>query len=104
MTEPKKIYELVHQELKDANSKFPQFASNHEAFAVIEEEVEECEEEMARIEYYMDEMWEKVKKNKGISEELCKIELSALHLVQEAIQVAAMCQKGLVYDMTRREE
>ena len=42
MTEMKKIEELVQQELKEANEIHPAFASDHEAYAVILEELEEC--------------------------------------------------------------
>ena len=46
MTSIEKIKELVQQELNEANEIHPQFHSDHEAWAVIKEELEECEEEL----------------------------------------------------------
>ena len=57
------IYEEIEQEIKDAREKFPAFHNQHEAYAVILEE--------------LDEFWECVKHD-----------MDGRH---ELIQVAAMC-------------
>lgn len=57
------IYQKIEQEIQDARKKFPPFHSQHEAYAVILEE--------------LDEYWDKVKQDEDGRDEL--------------IQVAAMC-------------
>jgi NTP pyrophosphatase (non-canonical NTP hydrolase) len=65
--------DLVAQEYKAANEKFPGFNSPHEGYAVLLEEVEE--------------LWEEIKNNKS--------PMSAMRQKDEAIQVAAMAIKFL---------
>lgn len=95
MTDVKKIKELVQQELAEANAKFPQLHSDHEAWAVITEEVEECEEEMQMLRYQLEKMWLAVRKNEECGVELKLLKYRAMSAAQEAIQIAAMCEKGL---------
>ena len=45
------IRNLVEIELSAANERFPQFHSAHEGYAVILEEVEECEGEFDAMQY-----------------------------------------------------
>lgn len=95
MTDTNKIKELIKQELIEANKIHPQFHSPHEAYAVILEEIEECQDEMESIEMYARGMWLSVKEDEEIKAELMQMENSAIYLIAEAIQVAAMCRKGL---------
>lgn len=66
-----KFFELVEAEYKKARSKYPPFHSTHEGIAVIQEEV--------------DELWDMVKRNKGIT-----IKDGNPQMVKECIQIAAM--------------
>lgn len=50
MTELSDIQKLVDKELEEANKKYPLFHSDHEAYAVIKEEIEECEEDIRKME------------------------------------------------------
>jgi hypothetical protein len=61
-------FEVVERELGIALVKFPKFASAHEGFSILKEEV--------------DELWDEVKKKPGARENMS--------LREEAIQVAAM--------------
>lgn len=64
---------VVGHEFEHAESKFPPFASAHEGYAIIKEEV--------------DELWDEIKNNKTSTEyERCK----------EAMQVAAMALRYIV--------
>lgn len=45
---------LVEKELESANERFPQFHSEHEGWAVMQEEAEELQEECASIEMAME--------------------------------------------------
>lgn len=95
MTSIEKINELVQQELKEANEIHPQFASNHEAWAVIKEETEECTEALEHLQHYMQVMWRGIRADEDIDEWLTFTQRQAMNLAAEAIQVAAMCEKGL---------
>ena len=50
MTDEKLIEEMVQNELKEANKKNPMFNSDHEAYAVIKEEIEEASFEFISLE------------------------------------------------------
>lgn len=69
-----KAFDVVRQELERATGKFGCFASGHEGYAVIKEE--------------LDELWEEIKKRPGGS--------TNLRLGREATQVAAMAIRFLV--------
>lgn len=99
MTNIKTIEELVQQELKEANETYPQFHSDHEAIAVIAEEYDECKDELQKIERQISAMWVEIKENRSNEFTLKCMKKAAINLVREAIQVAAMCEKGLArYD------
>lgn len=93
MTELSKIQALADEELKEANKKYPQFSSDHEAYAVILEEFEECSEEVSGMSLRIAKMWEKIRDNDEIESTMTAIKYHALHAAAEAIQVAAMCDK-----------
>lgn len=95
MTSNKTIEELIELELFEANEIHPQFASDHEAWAVIKEEMEKCEKAIKYASHFTAYAWEKVKKNCEIDAELKQIKMWAMNLTVEAIQVAAMCKKGM---------
>lgn len=93
------VYGLIDKELEAANKKFPLFAGNHEAFAVILEEAEETREEMGNLEAVLGNFWTGVKENhepETIHEELTAIYKTSIDLAAEAIQTAAMARKGIL--------
>lgn len=96
MTELSKIQELADEELKEANKKYPQFSSDHEAYAVILEELEETEENVKAMRYCMEVMWCCVKRDKEPRKSVEDLKRFALRAAAEAIQVAAMCDKVLM--------
>ena len=98
------IEPLVSEELARANEKFPQFASAHEAWAVIKEEVEEAAAELISVDGELSGVWVFTKVN-GIGNcknHLMRMKGYAINLSAEAIQVAAMAQKEL--DLLERME
>ena len=82
---------LVDKELTAANERFPQFHSAHEGYAVILEEVEECEGEFDAMQYCLNCLWRQTKRN--VPTEPKELQNAAVRLACEAIQVAAMCRK-----------
>lgn len=96
MTELSKIQALADEELKEANEKNPLFHSEHEAYAVILEELEETEENVKAMGYCIQAMWDYVKRDKNPRKSVENLKTFALKTAAEAIQVAAMCDKFLM--------
>lgn len=96
MTELSKIQALADEELKEANEKYPQFSSDHEAYAVILEELEETEENMKAMRYWLETIWKCIRKNSDIKQYVEVLKECALNTAAEAIQVAAMCDKAVM--------
>jgi hypothetical protein len=94
------IDELVIDELKRANAVFPQFHGNHEAWAVLKEEVEEADIENTKVNKILDMLWNSVRFNHKKEQiiPLCNsLKKHALYNSAESIQIAAMCQKYIDY-------
>lgn len=102
MIDEKVIEEMIQQELKEANREHPMFHSEHEAYAVLAEEVEEACEDMIHIKTNMDLLWKNVKNDLYTNKNYREIHKKAVHIIQEAIQVAAMAEKALVSQEWRR--
>lgn len=95
------IEKLINEELQNANKKFPLFSSWHEAYAVILEEVEEAEEEVAVMsEIELESLWNNIRsKTSYDTDKFMKIGIIRGHAVrgiEELIQVAAMCDKAMM--------
>lgn len=94
---------LIEQELKRANNKFPLFSTEHEAYAVLLEEVEEAEEEITKLRKIdimsmnctMNTLWGAIRKNNhsDYQRHVEEIKETTIKAIQELIQVAAMCDK-----------
>lgn len=91
------VRNMVQKELEHANSMFPPFHSLHEAYAVIKEEVEEAENDSEIVGYNFINLWEAIKHNdtENVLNHIAYLERNATHLIKEAVQVCAMCQKAL---------
>ena len=89
------IEKLIAEELQKANTKFPPFASRHEGAAVIREGIDESEQELHGLMTHHGLFWHyiKVKGEPGEMHDLVKMRERAIRLAEEAIQVAAMCDK-----------
>lgn len=96
MTELSEIQKLVNEELEEANKKYPLFHSDHEAYAVIKEEIEECEEDIWKMEMVLSYFWSNTKRDKNSDNLVGGIKKIAMHAAAKAIQVAAMCDKASI--------
>jgi hypothetical protein len=76
-----KYSQEFYEEMADASTKFPMFASEHEGYAILLEEV--------------DELWEAIKLNQKNPERARRVE-------KECIQVGAMALRFL-HDMELRK-
>lgn len=88
------IERLIEKELKDANRNHPPLASDHEAYAVIKEELEETEAELKKLFVYLSSVWHQVKNDTKPTRDYHGMKIAAIRLIQEGIQVAAMCEKA----------
>lgn len=95
MTDNRIIHGLIETELAEANKQHPLFADSHHAYAVIKEEVEELHEELVACEGLLSDMWHRIREDMGTECTLWQLQAHAIYAVQEAIQIAAMCQKAL---------
>ena len=89
------VGKLVEKELEVANERFPQFHSDHEGWAVMQEEAEELREECDSIELAMEQLWHRIRDNLPTATHAALIEQYAEAAACEAIQVAAMARKYL---------
>lgn len=92
-----KLPALVEEELAAAMEEHPLFASAHEGYAVLLEEVEEAESDMRAVRNELSTLWYGVKSdNPGVASfQASLVKGAAISLAAEAIQVAAMAQKLL---------
>ena len=91
-----KINEVLALELVNACKRYgADFNSNHEAYAVLLEEVEELEKELDYIKNHLAMIWDyvKVDDEQGIKSNARIISLDVVNLMAEAAQVAAVCRK-----------
>lgn len=95
MIEKNKILALVQEELDEANIVHPLFHSAHEAQNVIREELEETEYELEMCKETLQGMWIMIKRDMDYSKSVNDLKERSIKLIQEAIQVAAMCDKAL---------
>ena len=89
------VGELTDKEYARANEQYPAFASDHEGYAVIEEEVDEARDALVFIRKASLHMRKAVRENdsEGVRKVAGGIYEAAECAAAEAIQVAAMAQK-----------
>lgn len=93
------INQLVIEEYKRANEKFPMFSSSHEAYSVLREEIEETAEEFNIMQNNISKLWNYVKSN-DISSQKDILSVAKKHsfkAFEELIQVMAMIHKYEMY-------
>ena len=92
------IEQAVAYELQNIVRKYgPTYASQHEAYAVLKEEIEEAAEDMEQINRDLAYLWALIKNNhiKKGREALEETKQYAIALAEEATQVAAVCERFL---------
>lgn len=97
MTE-KKISEAITLEIVNAVKLHgAEYNSNHEAYAVLLEEVEETERNLDYVKNHLAMIWDAVKADDDneVKANARIIALDAVELAKEACQIAAVCRKIL---------
>lgn len=94
----KNIDELIERELRNANSKYPLFSSEHEGYAVILEEYEETKYNIELADRTLENIWENIKTNSHdvVVKGIVTLRTEMQMLIAEAIQTAAMCDKMIM--------
>ena len=94
------LYTAVRAECEKAIERNGQFHSHHEAWAVLQEEVEEVEDAYRKyankINDIMPGLWTDIRSdvvNESCKDDLLQIKVAVLEIACECIQVAAMCDK-----------
>lgn len=100
------IDRLVDIEFFIANTQHSRFASDHEGYAVLLEEIEEAGVEYDQIvKFDVKKLWHSVKHDmpEGAAHAAADIKKAAIRLACEAVQVAAMAEKYTKSQIARHE-
>jgi len=90
------IEQLIEGELQEVDAKWPNYHSHHEAYAVIKEEVEECEENMEGIKNELKLYWDCIKGDMTLDSKsgyLDGIKVLSKGLIKEAVQVYVIAKR-----------
>lgn len=96
----------IDKELTAAMQKHPPFASLHEAYGVIREELSEALEEFADCERFFDMAWKQIRINhtETALQHISRLKDAAERLAIEACQVSAMCKKAIKSENERKSK
>lgn len=98
------INDAIEAETREAEKNYgKKYASKHEAYAVLKEEIEECKEEIDKIKTPIHLFWLSVRgrqkdinvDNYSDTKQINIIKSIAINTAKEALQVAAVCNKIL---------
>lgn len=97
------INKAICYELSNIVKKYgPVYASEHEAYAVLLEEVEEAKEEYKCMKIWLKAAWRNIKNNENLDITVREIKEHAIELIKESVQCAAVCERFL--ETIKREE
>ena len=100
----KEIKALIADEHYRANQEHdPIFASNHEAYAVILEELCETIDEVKEVDKQLQELWRNVRNDEPIGEIADEAMNYVIKAIQEMVQVGAMLRKARLSENFRKE-
>jgi len=88
------IEQAVCHELRNIVKKYgPTYHSEHEGFAVLMEECQEAAECDKDMQHSLEELWKSIRENDISAFELSQVQGFAKCLAEEAVQVAAVCER-----------
>lgn len=100
----KKIEEALEIELQNAREQ-GEYHSNHEAYAIMKEEIEEADIEMSRTRRFFDMAWGEIRTDNDkavLISKILNVKRYAVLAIAELIQVSACAEKWYEY-LTREE-
>lgn len=90
----KSIEQAICHELRNIVKKYgPTYASHHEGFAVLMEECQEATESDKDMQEHLENLWKSIRENETSNFELSQVYNFAIALAEEAVQVAAVCER-----------
>lgn len=87
------IEKLVDKEYEGAIEYGLKFNSEHEFYSVLLEELEEVKENFEDAEYQLNSLWENIKLNFEIKDDLKYLKLNLNSMIKEALQCLAVIKK-----------
>lgn len=93
------IKNVINHELARANKEYPLFVSNHEAYGVIKEELEEARDNIEYADLQLGEFWDCTKANDSLEETIEFLERgrkAMLLCACESVQTSAMFEKAII--------
>lgn len=88
------IEALVSEELDRIVKEHGLFASDHEAYAVIKEEIEEAQEEQISVAAGLAKYWQRIRSDDTDNTDVMdSVERHGIELIKEAVQVVACARK-----------
>ena len=88
------INQAVCYELQAITKKYgAHYASPHEGYAVLKEEVEEAEESIQLLNEKLSKIWQNIRINWNDPTAVYEAQQSAVALAEEAVQCAAVCER-----------
>lgn len=87
------IDRLVSEECTNRIEEKGYFIDQHHGYAVIKEEVEECQEELDKLINKLNWAWKYTRENDSAVDVVKDMRKIAILVASEATQVAAMCEK-----------
>ena len=90
-----KVDNLINEQTFEIQKEYGQtYHSDHEAYAVLREEVDEVKAEMTRADSELKRLWELIKQSKEeVDKGIEPSDTAFLFLACEAIQCASVCRK-----------
>ena len=88
------IEQAILHELRNIVKKYgATYHSEHEGFAVLMEECQEAAESDKDMQEHLEKLWKSIRENQLSKFELSQIYNFAIALAEEAVQVAAVCER-----------
>lgn len=100
------IKEVIASELTESNKNYPLFHSRHEGKAVLQEEIEEMIDEYEKVSTAYKHLWNLIKVDGAEKTVIETLEYAKEHaelMVAEAVQVAAMLEKMIMFEEAHNE-
>lgn len=88
------INQAIAYELQNIVKNYgPTYASNHEGYAVLKEEIEEASDALKSVNQHLNILWKSIRVDYLTEESINQVKKNAVFLAQEAVQIVAVCER-----------